>query len=217
MKDWFFTRCKKSGCAVFRVRNPKRIPVVMAKGSHLFPYRTQKLSLSAPMVLGWRRPGRVGRCRIPNEKAQQMLGFFLYRKRNSPHICGGLFLFLSDNLLSQGTSAKYMYVLCQVSPSPPPVAEGEERDERPSSTIGYESLQEAKLSAKASLKPFSAHVQHGAWLVPEPDAPSGETGSASGIIRCTHGARLCELPGSASPYVPPNVNSAPRLQECAID
>ena len=29
------------------------IPVVMAKGIHLFPYRTQKLSLSAPMVLGW--------------------------------------------------------------------------------------------------------------------------------------------------------------------
>ena len=50
------------------------IPVTMAKGIHLFPYRTQKLSLSAPMVLGWRRPGRVGRCRIP--------------KRNQPHECG---------------------------------------------------------------------------------------------------------------------------------
>ena len=60
---------EKSGCAVFRVRNVlERIPVTMAKGSHLFPYRTQKLSLSAPMVLGWRRPGRVGRCRIPNQK-----------------------------------------------------------------------------------------------------------------------------------------------------
>ena len=57
---------------------PEEIPVVMAKGSHLFPYRTQKLSLSAPMVLGWRRPGRVGHCRIPNEKAQQMLGFFFF-------------------------------------------------------------------------------------------------------------------------------------------
>ncbi len=49
----------------------------MAKGSHLFPYRTQKLSLSAPMVLGWRRPGRVGRCRIPYEKASdECLGLF---------------------------------------------------------------------------------------------------------------------------------------------
>ena len=36
----------------------------MTRGSHLFPSRTQKLSLSVPMVLGWTRPGRVGRCRI---------------------------------------------------------------------------------------------------------------------------------------------------------
>ena len=49
----------------------------MAKGIHLFPYRTQKLSLSAPMVLGWRRPGRVGRCRIPQRKASDdVWGFF---------------------------------------------------------------------------------------------------------------------------------------------
>ena len=50
----------------------------MAKGIHLFPYRTQKLSLSEPMVLGWRRPGRVGRCRIPQRKSlRRCLGFFL--------------------------------------------------------------------------------------------------------------------------------------------
>ena len=55
-----------------------RFPVIMAKGIHLFPYRTQKLSLSAPMVLGWRRPGRVGRCRIPQRKASdECLGLFL--------------------------------------------------------------------------------------------------------------------------------------------
>ena len=42
-----------------------QFPVVMARGIHLFPYRTQKLSLSALMVLGWKRPGRVGRRRIP--------------------------------------------------------------------------------------------------------------------------------------------------------
>ena len=41
-----------------------QFPVVMARGIHLFPYRTQKLSLSALMVLGWKRPGRVGRRRI---------------------------------------------------------------------------------------------------------------------------------------------------------
>ena len=44
-------------------------PVTIAKGFHLFPSRTQKLSPSASMVLGWRRPGRVDRCRIPIGKA----------------------------------------------------------------------------------------------------------------------------------------------------
>ena len=54
-----------------------RFPVTMAKGIHLFPCRTQKLSLSAPMVLGWRRPGRVGRCRIPQRKSlRRMSGAF---------------------------------------------------------------------------------------------------------------------------------------------
>ena len=62
----------------FQGTNPKRIPVTMAKGSHLFPYRTQKLSLSAPMVLGWRRPGRVGRCRIPKRKHPTKVGCFLF-------------------------------------------------------------------------------------------------------------------------------------------
>ena len=46
-------------------RNRNQFPVIMARGRHLFPYRTQKLSLLAPMVLGWERPGRVGRRRIP--------------------------------------------------------------------------------------------------------------------------------------------------------
>ena len=53
-------------------------PVTMAKGIHLFPYRTQKLSLSAPMVLGWRRPGRVGRCRIPWKKNLPLMGWVLF-------------------------------------------------------------------------------------------------------------------------------------------
>ena len=44
--------------------NDISFPVIMAEGYHLFPYRTQKLSLIAPKVLGWRRPGRIGRRRI---------------------------------------------------------------------------------------------------------------------------------------------------------
>ena len=30
-----------------------QFPVTMARGSHLFPFRTQQLSLFAPIVLGW--------------------------------------------------------------------------------------------------------------------------------------------------------------------
>ena len=55
----------------------KRFPVVMAKGFHLFPSRTQKLSPSAPMVLGWTRPGRVGRRRIPMKPLAFASGFFV--------------------------------------------------------------------------------------------------------------------------------------------
>ena len=41
-----------------------RFPVALARGKHLFPFRTEKLSPSAPMVLGPRGPGRVGRRRF---------------------------------------------------------------------------------------------------------------------------------------------------------
>ena len=39
-------------------------PVALARGKHLFPFRTEQLSLSAPMVLGSQGPGRVGRRRF---------------------------------------------------------------------------------------------------------------------------------------------------------
>ena len=45
------------------------VSVAIAEGSHPFPFRTRKLSPPAPMVLGRRRPGRVGRCRISYWKA----------------------------------------------------------------------------------------------------------------------------------------------------
>jgi hypothetical protein len=53
-------------CAVFKVRRgrSRRFSVAMARGKHLFPFRTEKLSLSAPMVLGLQGPGRVGRRRF---------------------------------------------------------------------------------------------------------------------------------------------------------
>ena len=52
--------CGFEGAASIRFH----FPVIMARRSHLFPSRTQKLSLLAPNVLGWKRPGRIGRCRF---------------------------------------------------------------------------------------------------------------------------------------------------------
>ena len=59
-----------------RGAEPDKFPVAMARGIHLFPSRTQKLSLFAPMVLGWKRPGRVGRCRIPLRAHHSMCSVF---------------------------------------------------------------------------------------------------------------------------------------------
>ena len=75
----------------------KQFPVAMAKGFHLFPYRTQKLSPSAPKVLGWTRPGRIGRRRIPLERhSHECLSFLClirwsYRrgKRSAWRFSGG--------------------------------------------------------------------------------------------------------------------------------
>ena len=38
--------------------------MTIAKRPHLFPSRTQKLSSLAPMILGGKLPGKVGRCRF---------------------------------------------------------------------------------------------------------------------------------------------------------
>jgi hypothetical protein len=46
--------------ALLRMRLKKETSVTIATGKHLFPSRTQQLSPSAPMVLGWQRSGRVG-------------------------------------------------------------------------------------------------------------------------------------------------------------
>jgi LAGLIDADG endonuclease len=42
---------------------------VKAAGKHLFPFRTEKLSLLAPMVLGGQPPGRVGSRRFSSGRA----------------------------------------------------------------------------------------------------------------------------------------------------
>src|SRR3954451_9711923 len=42
----------------------RTISVVIARGKHLFPFRTEPLSPSAPMVLGGQPPGSAGRRRF---------------------------------------------------------------------------------------------------------------------------------------------------------
>jgi hypothetical protein len=42
----------------------EQFPVAIARGKHLFPFRTEQLSPAAPMVLGTHVPGRVGRRRF---------------------------------------------------------------------------------------------------------------------------------------------------------
>ena len=78
--DGFFDPRSLAGCAVLKARARRaapsgavgpgappgldKFPVAIAWGKHLFPFRTEQLSPSAPMVLGTRVPGRVGRRRF---------------------------------------------------------------------------------------------------------------------------------------------------------
>lgn len=52
-------------------------PVVMTERLHLFPSRTQKLSPCTPTILGWRRPGKIGSCRIPKKRTVRLDCSFL--------------------------------------------------------------------------------------------------------------------------------------------
>jgi hypothetical protein len=65
--DGFFPSDSIPVCGLFSFEGPwelSTLPVVMARGKHLFPFRTEQLSPSAPMVLGPHGPGRVGRRRF---------------------------------------------------------------------------------------------------------------------------------------------------------
>src|SRR3954447_10407971 len=57
----------------------RQFPVVMARGKHLFPFRTEQLSPSAPMVLGPQGPGRVGRRRFNQRNEPPSGGSFALR------------------------------------------------------------------------------------------------------------------------------------------
>src|SRR3954454_22672317 len=56
-----------------------KISVAIAVGPHPFPFRTRKLSPPAPMVLGGRPPGRVGRRRISQKPARFGVALLRFR------------------------------------------------------------------------------------------------------------------------------------------
>jgi hypothetical protein len=81
--EFFFDARARYG--VLKGMRTDRFPVAMAAGIHPFPSRTRPLSPPAPMVLGGRPPGRVGRCRnlsfdwcpsIPVDGHQRVVGEF---------------------------------------------------------------------------------------------------------------------------------------------
>lgn len=69
--DHEFISHYKSNC---HGKNATLVP--MARGRHLFPSRTQKLSLSAVTILGSSRPGKIARCQIIKEIP--LTGVFFY-------------------------------------------------------------------------------------------------------------------------------------------
>src|SRR4051812_42609140 len=64
LDGYIFGTRSLAGCAVLKARGPDKFPVAIAWGKHLFPFRTEQLSPTAPMVLGPKGPGRVGRRRF---------------------------------------------------------------------------------------------------------------------------------------------------------
>ena len=71
--------------SVLRVQQSKlkRYAVAIARRSHLFPYRTQKLSSLALMILGGRLPGKVGRCRFGKKRSSRKWASFFISARDS--------------------------------------------------------------------------------------------------------------------------------------
>ena len=73
------------------VYTESRPPVSMTVRSHLFPFRTQKLSSLVPKIVGWTRPVKIGRCRRLKTKPSRMfsrgfLACLTTRSRGNPFL-----------------------------------------------------------------------------------------------------------------------------------
>ena len=65
-----------------------QFPVAIARGKHLFPFRTEQLSPAAPMVLGTQVPGRVGRRRFFIHEPPDGRLVFVKRRVGAPALVG---------------------------------------------------------------------------------------------------------------------------------
>src|ERR671937_826390 len=86
----------------------RRFSVVIARGKHLFPFRTEPLSPSAPMVLGGQLPGRVGRRRSLSPRAGPSGRLFAPSRRL---YCGA----------TSRPTGRLFGALCRLAPSDMPV------------------------------------------------------------------------------------------------
>lgn len=72
------TVAKSSNAAI--AAKDEQYPVTIAGRRHLYPSRTQKLSSPAPMILGGKLPGKVGRCRF-DKKDDHLIILFIFFDR----------------------------------------------------------------------------------------------------------------------------------------
>ena len=84
------------------------IKVAIARGIHLFPFRTEKLSLVTPMVL--RNSGRVGSRRL--EKGES-------RKREESVERLAPFLLYTLAVVERRRAASYPFEMCRILVNPP--------------------------------------------------------------------------------------------------
>src|SRR4051794_29196163 len=84
LDGYIFGTRSLAGCAVLKARGPDKFPVAIAWGKHLFPFRTEQLSPTAPMVLGPQGPGRVGRRRFLLQRSRPPRRLFAFNVRARP-------------------------------------------------------------------------------------------------------------------------------------
>src|SRR3954466_13758871 len=82
--DGLISRSEEKLCSFEGPLGLEQFPVAIAWGKHLFPFRTEQLSPTAPMVLGPQGPGRVGRRRFLLQRSRPPRRLFAFNFRARP-------------------------------------------------------------------------------------------------------------------------------------